>query len=107
MPSKSGQEPMDRKLTDSKSEPTAIILINGHNIKLHSAFAYLLMQLSDIIREVSLCSSCRDSHLAKCREKFLWSAQPQMGHLYHPPRVQGSQAMVEEETKARGQEGKK
>lgn len=48
---------MNGELTDSRDDPTNIILPNGQSIKLPTEFIdiYRLVQLSNLTREVSLC----------------------------------------------------
>lgn len=44
------------ELTDPRGEPSPIVLLNGHSIKLPSEVIYIdrLVQLSDLTTEVSL-----------------------------------------------------
>lgn len=73
------------------SDPTAIILLNGHSIKLSSKFETLHPQTSANLRHhlrISLHSGWwlmqKLTTYQSIENKCHWSAQTPVGHLYHP-----------------------
>lgn len=79
------------ELIGSTCESTTLTSLNGHHIKLSSKFIFLyhtLVQLSDLIREVSLCRGQwliqKSTTGPRAENKWLRSPQLQMGHIPPP-----------------------
>lgn len=79
------------ELIGSTCESTTLTSLNGHHIKLSSKFVFLyrtLVQLSDLIREVSLCRGQwlvqKSTTGPRAEKKWLRSPQLQMGHIPPP-----------------------
>lgn len=81
---------MAREVTDPRGEPSTIILLNRQSIQLPSIYLSLYLETSIVFisqqRNPFLHWIEIDTEPPMIKDtKWLWSAHPKIGHLYHTP----------------------